>query len=1187
MRYYYLSLPGFFTAILLVINLSAAFGQGLVISEIFANPAGTDSAKETVELLVTQNIDFSVTPYSVVFTNNGTATVNGWRNGGTISYGFNITAGVVTAGQVVYVGGSQMAVSGVILRAINTVTTPGDGFGSAAVGGVLGNGGGSCDGVAVFNVPVAAITSTTVPVDAIFFGTGTGSSVVNGGLDGYQLPANDKYSGGKLQSNSFVAPDPSSGAYITANGTFNPVTQQWTAARTFTLTTVYTPTSGITLASSAPPSSVSFATTHQTVQESVGNATFQIAVANAHPGGSSINIEAVFGTATSGGTDYSFATTTLNIPPGGNGNYPVTVQITDDNLPEASEYVFFRLAGGVSANVTGTNQHTLYIADNDMPSPVASNSLALNLLGSYSNSTGGSNSAEIVAFDPASQNLYIANSVGAKLDIVRFFNPSAPSPLVSVSMTPYGNINSVDVFNGLVAVAIEDVNPQNPGKVVFFDSAGQYIHQVTVGALPDMVKFNHSGTKVYTCNEGEPNSAYTVDPEGSISVINLAGGVLNATVSTITFTQFNGQEAALRSQGIRIFGPQATAAQDFEPEYLTISADDATAWVTLQENNAVAKLNLTANTVEQLFPLGFKDHTQVQNAMDVSDQTGDINIANWPVKGMSLPDAIEVFSLNGNSFIVTANEGDARDYNGFSEETSINAMNLDPVAFPDASFIKNNFAAGRLKATRTLGDLDNDGDFDEIYSFGGRSFSIRNATTGALVYDSGSDMERITASHPIFAPLFNASNGGSTTRKNRSDDKGPEPEGVAVTTFNGIPYAFVALERIGGVMAFDLSNPASPQFVTYANNRSLATNGPDRGAEDLIFIPAGDSPTGQDLLILANEVSSTLTIYAVCPAGGALSTWYADADGDGYGNPAIATQACSQPAGFVANNTDCNDANANAFPGAAEVCDNLDNDCDGQVDEGLTYLTYTGNVVFGAQSQVNAWNPCYTVITGNLIIKNQAITNISKLVNLRRVNGYVSIENTALKDLSGLANLDTVGGNFTVKNNSSQMTSLDGIGNLSRVGGNLSVFSNFKLTDCCDIRALINTPGGVGLGIYIYNNLTGCESVPAINTACPSSQPIVFPDVEHGFAVGADPDDVQNLTIYPNPAEGHVNVRLSQTIASGNMQLFDLQGRLMHSMELDEGTNYASLSLKNIPAGVYFLRLMADGAFFSKKLTVR
>lgn len=846
-----------------------AQGPGLVISEVLANPAGTDSPFEYVELVATRTIDFSVTPYSVVFTNNGTATAQGWTAGLGITYGFDITSGTVNLGDVVYVGGSSMSPTGTKLRVINTGTTNGDGFGNFNTSGVLGNGGTNCDAVAVFSTSTAFLTSTTVPDDALFFGTGTGTAVVSSGNDGYQLPYNDLYAGGKLQTTSFLAADPTSGNALIATGVFNQVTGAFTTTRSFALGAGTDMATGISFSTAAGNVTAAIASTNQTITETTPTATFNVTITNANSAQAIFRVNSSAQSTASLNIDYSL-NNIIVVPAGSTTTQTVTVSMLDDALVESDEYVIFSLSGLTNASVTGGNLHALYIKDEDYNTPVATNQLVLNLLGSYSNGAAGTNSAEIVAHDPSVQRLYIANSVGAKLDIIDFANPSTPTLITSISVNPaYGNINSVAVHNGIVAAAIENsTNPQDSGKVVFFDAMGTFINSVKVGAMPDMLTFNHAGTSVVVACEGEPNSTYTNDPEGRVCVIDISGGVAALTqsqVSFINFTSYIGQETLLRSQGIRIFGPGANAAQDFEPEYVTISDDDQTAWVTLQENNALLTINLTTNTITEIKSLGTKDHNLFGNGLDASDQTAGINLSNFPVKGMYLPDAITNITIGGQTYLLTANEGDTRDYPSasFTEEGRISTLSLDPTAFPAASQLKSNVVAGRLLASNKMGDIDSDGDIDEIYTIGTRSFSIWDATSGTLVYDSGDDFERITSTHPTYAAMFNASNGSSIAVKNRSDDKGPEPEGVTTAVIDGNTYAFASLERIGGVMVYNINNPSNPIFVGYYNNRSVATNGPDRGAEGMIFIHPSNSPNGNGILILANEISSTLTIYEV------------------------------------------------------------------------------------------------------------------------------------------------------------------------------------------------------------------------------------------------------------------------------------------------------------------------------------
>ena len=550
-------------------------------------------------------------------------------------------------------------------------------------------------------------------------------------------------------------------------------------------------------------------------------------------------------------------------------NDTILVTINNDALQENAEYFIVQFTNPVNTILpsAATNHFTVMITDNDKVAPIASQSITLNHIASFSNGASASNSAEIVAHDPVSQRLFIANSVAGKIDIVNFKNPSAATLITSILVTPtYGNINSIAVRNGIVAAAIENLVPEQPGKIVFFDTTGAFISQVTAGAMPDMITFSNDGTKVLTANEGQPNAAYTIDPEGSITIVNIAGGVASVTqanVTTASFASFNIQAVALRASGVRLFGlNNPTVAQDMEPEYISFSADGGTAYVTCQENNAIAVVNIATSTITAIRPLGTKNHSLSNNAFDLSDQGGIIEIANWPVKGLYMPDAIATYTVAGQTYYITANEGDAREYGSYNEATRASSSTyiLDSATFLFRHAIKANI--GRLNVTNASGDTDGDGDFDEIHTFGARSISIWNATTGTLVWDSGDTMELITAKHPIYGAIFNASNANNNF-KNRSDDKGPEPEGVTIAEIGGKMYAFVALERIGGCIVFDVTNPANPIYVDYKNTRNLAAFGGDNGAEGILFISAANSPTGNNIVILANEISSTLSFFSI------------------------------------------------------------------------------------------------------------------------------------------------------------------------------------------------------------------------------------------------------------------------------------------------------------------------------------
>jgi 2',3'-cyclic-nucleotide 2'-phosphodiesterase/3'-nucleotidase/5'-nucleotidase len=499
--------------------------------------------------------------------------------------------------------------------------------------------------------------------------------------------------------------------------------------------------------------------------------------------------------------------------------------------------------------------------------------LAISLapIGTYATGIFNGSAAEIVAHDRETQQLFVVNFAEASIDVLDIRDPSDPTLVNTIDLSSLGSPNSAAFHRNVLAVALEDLSDNTlPGKVAFFKANGQMVNVLTVGSLPDMVTFTPDGKYLLVANEGQPNDAYTVDPQGSVSIIPIdkrgIGNVrtlVDADVVTAGFEAFNDDLAALKAAGVRIFGPGATVAEDLEPEFIAVSDDSQTAYVTLQENNAYATVDIATGTVTEIVPFGYKDFSS-GDGLDASDRDNEINITNWPVSGMYQPDAIVAYTVAGETYLLTANEGDARAYTGFSEEVRVGDLTLDPIAFPDAASLQQNANLGRLRVTNQLGDKDQDGDFDALYAYGGRSFSIWDLS-GQQVFDSGGDFEQITAA--AFPAFFNASNANNNF-DDRSDDKGPEPEDVALGVVEGRTYAFIALERIGGVMVYDVTDPSSPSFVQYINNRDFTqpvniAAAKDLGPEGMVFISAHDSPTHTPLLVVANEVSGTTTIFEI------------------------------------------------------------------------------------------------------------------------------------------------------------------------------------------------------------------------------------------------------------------------------------------------------------------------------------
>ncbi|WP_323775038.1 choice-of-anchor I family protein [Alcanivorax sp.] len=590
-------------------------------------------------------------------------------------------------------------------------------------------------------------------------------------------------------------------------------------------------------------------------------------------------------------------------------------------------------------------------------------SIKLSYVSRYSTGSFDASAAEIPAYDAASQRLFVVNAEQGELDVLDLSDPENPVKIDAISAAGIAvgaEVNSVAASHGLVAVAIEADPKTDNGFVALYQASDlTLLGSKEVGAQPDMVAFTPDGTRVLTANEGEPSDNYQIDPDGSISIVDFSDPA-NPTVSTADFTAYNGQEDALRSQGVRIYGPGASAAQDLEPEYIAVSADGSTAWVVLQENNALAKVDIATATVTDIVTLGESDRSVAGNGIDASDDDGVIDIKTFAgVVGLYQPDAIHAYTVNGNTYLVTANEGDARAWGedndaywgeeadedavppvvcmpnaslGFVEEFRVKHLVhnsgfarrcgddlppqlsaladgalLDPAVFGycgaeagDSGDCRDDDVLGRLKITWTMGYKTNaDGSpkmyndageedagagdrimYDTLYSYGGRSFSIRDED-GALVFDSGDAIEQFLASDDCklgsdrsidCADYFNTGHDEGDAMDSRSDAKGPEPEGLTIGQIGDKHFLFLGLERMGGVLVYDITDPTAPVYQDYLNSRETWDVDPDAGnlegygdlgPEGLVFIPAADSANGKALLVVGNEVSGSTAIYEV------------------------------------------------------------------------------------------------------------------------------------------------------------------------------------------------------------------------------------------------------------------------------------------------------------------------------------
>lgn len=533
------------------------------------------------------------------------------------------------------------------------------------------------------------------------------------------------------------------------------------------------------------------------------------------------------------------------------------------------------------------------IVNNVIEHSAADASLKLTPVGTYESGVYAESAAEIVAFHPDSNRILTVNAHAGQIDVLDASAPANPTLIGSISAGEGKEINSVAVRpDGLAVAAVQQADKTEDGEALFFNAAAAdldtaEVGRVMVGALPDNVHLTADGGYALLANEGEPSNElnaegtdYVTDPEGSVSVIKLPEAVEAPTQADARIAGFTAFDDQPLPEGVRVFGPSGHDSKpsiDFEPEYIT--SQDGKAFVSLQEANAIGVIDIESATVENILPAHIADHSQVP--LDPSNKDDAAELRTLPVKGLSMPDSIGAFTAGGQTYFATANEGDAREW-GIKEKDGGSGVYTDEVELKDlvedgkvcegalgdvnVEELADKKHAGNLKLSNASGWNEEKGCFDELYAYGSRSFSIYDSE-GNVVFDSGAEFEKITAELNEPGIFHHNADNEEAEFDDRSDNKGPEPEALTIGTVGKRTYAFIGAERVGGIFVYDVTDPATASFVTYVNNRDFSTDefaaAGDLGPEGFAFVDKADSPNGEHLLIVGNEVSGTTTVYNV------------------------------------------------------------------------------------------------------------------------------------------------------------------------------------------------------------------------------------------------------------------------------------------------------------------------------------
>jgi hypothetical protein len=470
------------------------------------------------------------------------------------------------------------------------------------------------------------------------------------------------------------------------------------------------------------------------------------------------------------------------------------------------------------------------------------------------------------AYEQSSHRVFICQRGSNRLLVFDISDLTKVRLVKSVSLATNGNKpNDVAVMGNTVAVITQNSLPQAQGKVAFFDTNANFLNQLSVGAQPKSITFGNGSNQLLIANEGAPSDDYTIDPIGSISIVNLFGAnpamLTQANVAQIDFTLL---DTVAFNDNVRIFNnANQLPSVDLEPEQIIALSGGSQALVSLSENNALAIIDYATNTIDTVIGLGLKNFNLPNQGFDGSN-LGAIKIDRQQrVFGLYNPAGIAAFTKAGSGYWLTTNQGTPRNYSAYSEVEVFKNLPLGASGFPNRSVQIRDSIIGQLEVSKELGKARNGFVHDSAVAFGGRSFSVWN-NTGQLIWDSGDEIEQTLAT--LQAANFNANSFSNQSRKASSPAQGAQPNAIAIGTVDGVRYAFITLKEMGGILIYNLNNPSAPVFEQYLLDRDFNQPANDTAAGDLgptkiTFTPAGQSPNGIALLMVSSAVSGSFTIY--------------------------------------------------------------------------------------------------------------------------------------------------------------------------------------------------------------------------------------------------------------------------------------------------------------------------------------